>query len=152
MSRVNLGSGQDYRDGWVNVDVDPSCDPDVLFDLEVTPWPFGDDEFEHALVDDVLEHISPPRRPDFISEVRRIVEPGGVFVNKLPTHTGWDVSHYAVPQWYWAEHPRHEGQWEIDEVRLRGNAVSAILPKAAVLVLLKYDAVWAARGVELRLR
>lgn len=159
MRRINLGCGDDYRDGWVNVDHNDEHHPDdvgdgtfVLHDLEETPWPFEDDSFEYALVDDVLEHIDPRRRPDFISEVRRIVEPGGEFVNKLPTHGGWDVSHYNVPPWYWPTHPRHDGQWDIERIALRKNKISRVLPKRIVLGLLKYDVIWAARGVEIHLR
>lgn len=159
MRYINLGCGEDYREGWMNVDRNGRFRPEadrggefVLHDLEETPWPFEDNQFERALADDVLEHIDPRRRPDFVSEVRRIVEPGGVFINKLPTHSGWDLSHYDVPQWYWPEHPRHEGQWDIERIDLRNNKISRVLPKRVTLSLLKYDAVWAARGVELHLR
>lgn len=160
MKRVNLGCGEDYRDGWINVDINEEFRPDdegdgefIRHDLHETPWSWaGDNEFTHLLVDNVFEHIAPPSRPDFLSECRRILEDGGTLVMKLPTHVGWDVSHYSVPPWYWAYHPRQKEQWRYDEIRLRKNVISKILPKKIALMLLKYDVIWAAREVELRLK
>lgn len=54
--RLNFGCGHDKRDGYLNVDSDPACSPDVLLvdnDLSVLP----EDTFEEILALDVLEHI-----------------------------------------------------------------------------------------------
>lgn len=55
-SRLNFGCGHDKRDGYLNVDTDPHCGPDLVLvgnDLSVLPsnW------FEEILALDVLEHI-----------------------------------------------------------------------------------------------
>jgi hypothetical protein len=39
MAKLNLGCGFDRRDGFVNADNFPECQPDVLMDIEAAPWP-----------------------------------------------------------------------------------------------------------------
>lgn len=54
--RLNFGCGYDKREGYVNVDSDPACEPDVLLvnnDLS----PLLGEPFEEILALDVLEHI-----------------------------------------------------------------------------------------------
>ena len=59
MNRANLGSGGDYRPGWINVDVDPSADPDVVADISETPWTWAPrGGFDEVLMDNVLEHTT----------------------------------------------------------------------------------------------
>jgi predicted SAM-dependent methyltransferase len=56
LRRLNFGCGHDKRDGYLNVDSDPACKPDVLLvdnDLSVLP----EAAFEEILALDVLEHI-----------------------------------------------------------------------------------------------
>ena len=42
---LNLGCGQFYKEGYVNVDIDRSTKVDVLCDLSIFPWPFTNEEF-----------------------------------------------------------------------------------------------------------
>jgi hypothetical protein len=54
--RLNFGCGYDKREGYVNVDSDPACEPDVLLvnnDLS----PLLGQPFDEVLALDVLEHI-----------------------------------------------------------------------------------------------
>lgn len=82
-SRANLGSGDDYREGWLNVDHRRSgpgnkggeVSVDVQADLNHTPWPFADDTFEYVLLDNVMEHLDDHLAT--IQELHRILEPGG---------------------------------------------------------------------------
>jgi hypothetical protein len=43
--------------GYVNVDLSPACNPDVLCDLEVFPWPWGDNSVDGVLFNHSLEHL-----------------------------------------------------------------------------------------------
>jgi hypothetical protein len=55
-TRLNFGCGYDKRDGYLNVDSDPACQPDLLLadnDLSGIPR----EHFEEVLARDVLEHI-----------------------------------------------------------------------------------------------
>lgn len=55
--KINLGCGTRKLPGWVNLDHDPACHPDVLHDLEEVPWPIPDDAANAVELHHVLEHL-----------------------------------------------------------------------------------------------
>ena len=57
MKKLNLGCGFDHRNGYVNADSFEQCRPDILMNIEDTPWNFSDNEFDHILLKHVLEHV-----------------------------------------------------------------------------------------------
>lgn len=72
--RLNLGCGNSKREGWVNLDRETACEPDMVLDLEKTPWPFDESSVDEILMDNVLEHLG--QTPDVylsvISEIYRV--------------------------------------------------------------------------------
>jgi SAM-dependent methyltransferase len=72
---LNVGSGRDRRDGFVNLDISPLPEVDVVASLAGDRLPFPDDTFSVALCRDVLEHVEivPALR-----ELHRVMAPGGV--------------------------------------------------------------------------
>jgi predicted SAM-dependent methyltransferase len=55
--KLNIGCGHDKREGYLNIDVDPACSPDVLIvdgDYSMIPRR----HFEEVVAKDVLEHIA----------------------------------------------------------------------------------------------
>lgn len=80
---VQLGSGSDYRDGWINVDTDPACNPDVVGRAESLPM------IEAASVDLVegchlFEHLTFSEAKAALREWNRILRPGGELFLELP--------------------------------------------------------------------
>lgn len=55
--KLNLGCGSDHRKGFVNVDLTPACQPDVVFNLESGPWPWRDNSVEEVVFHHCLEHL-----------------------------------------------------------------------------------------------
>ena len=55
--KVNIGCGFNKLDGYLNVDHFPECTPDILWDLENTPWPFDDGTVDELVAHHVLEHL-----------------------------------------------------------------------------------------------
>lgn len=55
--KINLGCGEDKVQGFISCDNDPSCNPDVLFDLEKDRFPFDDNSVEAVIAHHVLEHL-----------------------------------------------------------------------------------------------
>ncbi len=53
--KLNLGSGQNPREGYINVDKFGS--PDVRWDLEQFPWPWPGDSADEVVLHHVLEHL-----------------------------------------------------------------------------------------------
>ena len=77
---------------WSNLttlDHDPDCDPDVLHDLNVIPYPFEDNAFDEVHSYEVLEHFG--RQGDYVaffaqfSELWRILKPGGALMATVPS-------------------------------------------------------------------
>lgn len=84
--RLNLGCGFDKRDGWLNVDNFDSCEPDLMLDIEMTPWGLPSDKFEHVLLKHVLEHVGQdfPTFSRVMQELYRITAPGGLVEIHVP--------------------------------------------------------------------
>lgn len=102
--KINLGSSGTNIPGYINVDVRPLVNPDVLHDLNVFPYPFEDNSADHIEMTHVLEHLD---RPFIVmQELHRILKPAGTLYIAVPhfsrgfTHSehshGFDVSfqHY----------------------------------------------------------
>ncbi len=53
----NMGCGFSKLQGYINVDASPQCDPDYLFDLQDTPWPWPDASAECVVFNHSLEHM-----------------------------------------------------------------------------------------------
>lgn len=85
----------------VTVDIEASHNTDVVHDLNVTPWPFADNEFNEIHAYEVLEHLG--QQGDYkaffahFSEVWRILKPGGRLFATVPM---WDSP------WAWGD-PGH---------------------------------------------
>jgi len=84
--RINLGCGLKKIDGFVNVDASASVKPDQIVDLNTFPWPFKDNEFDHIVAKDILEHLGETSK-DFIKvmkEMYRISHNGAIWEVQSP--------------------------------------------------------------------
>ena len=84
--KYNLGCGNDYKYGWVNVDKYPDARPDLVMDLESFPWPIEDDCADEVLLSHVLEHLG-GHSDVFLAvmkEVYRICKPSAKVVVRVP--------------------------------------------------------------------
>lgn len=83
------------------VDINPDCDPHLVWDLNDRPLPFADGEFDEIHAYEVLEHIG--RQGDWrgffeeFSEYYRILKPGGYMIGSCPMYND---------RWAWAD-PGH---------------------------------------------
>src|ERR1700741_2375049 len=107
MNKINIGSGKDKKEGYVNLDWDEASEPDIRHDLNKYPYPFPDSSFDLAEAYHVLEHLDRPF--DAMREFHRILRPGGRLLVRVPhfsrgfTHAehahGFDLTfpHYFNP-------------------------------------------------------
>ncbi len=54
---LNLGCGYNKVAGFLNVDLFPECQPDLVYDLEALPWPWESDSVENVIFNHSLEHM-----------------------------------------------------------------------------------------------
>ena len=84
IKKLNLGSGLSKIDGYINLDISPIGEPDVLHDITKFPWPFNDSEINHIVAKDILEHMHD--LPSIIKEMYRISKNGAVWEIMVPHH------------------------------------------------------------------
>lgn len=86
--KLNMGCGFMKMEGYVNADSSDICDPDVKVDFNQLPWPFKDDEFQHIVAKDILEHLGNDKVSlvDIIKEMHRVSENGAVWEVQVPHH------------------------------------------------------------------
>ncbi|MCC2630425.1 MAG: methyltransferase protein, partial [Candidatus Paceibacter sp.] len=75
---LNLGCGYNKRSGYLNVDSSSVCNPDLVLDMEITPWPWQDNSVDEIRLDHVLEHVGkdPKTYLAVWKEIWRISKPG----------------------------------------------------------------------------
>ena len=124
-TRINLGSGKDYKSGWLNLDVLKRTEPDLCLDLAadlalphraLSPS-LGPIELAAASIDlinanNVLEHV--PDLPALMGNCLRLLKTGGEFHIEVPFEhapTAWqDPTHVRAMnenswiyycEWFW---------------------------------------------------
>jgi SAM-dependent methyltransferase len=75
MKKLNLGCGQFKKEGFVNLDISPLSEADVIHNLEDFPYPFETNSFTLIEAEHLLEHLSNPFR--VMAELNRLLKPGG---------------------------------------------------------------------------
>jgi SAM-dependent methyltransferase len=124
-TRVNLGSGKDYKPGWLNIDIIDRAEPDVVLDLgKPIDWPLqghtpyaGEIVLEAGSVDviyanNVLEHV--PDLPQLMGNSLALLKVGGSMIIEVPYEhaaTAWqDPTHLRAlnekswlyyTDWFW---------------------------------------------------
>lgn len=98
-TRLNLGSGDDYRAGYLNIDLRADV-ADLVLDASQR-LPFDDGSIDEILALDFLEHHPAFRTQDILAEWRRVLRFGGLLTVKVPnlqalceallTHTNPDM-------------------------------------------------------------
>jgi SAM-dependent methyltransferase len=93
--RLNLGCGRKRMANAVNVDSRAETTPDLILDLNKTPWPFVDSSVSEVFAYDVIEHLDDVVRT--FEEIHRICRPGATVDITVPhfscANTFADPSH-----------------------------------------------------------
>jgi len=95
--KLNLGCGEDVREGYVNVDFEKVKGVDVVLDLnDKKSWKkFKDNQFDEILMRSVIEHLDDIF--EIMKEIRRIARPGAVIKIRTPhyssIHAWTDIQH-----------------------------------------------------------
>lgn len=82
--KLNVGCGFDYRQGYVNVDLNAEHGPDLVADAT---WlePIADNSCGEVVAQDVLEHMPRAKGTTALYEWNRVLMPGGKLVLRIPS-------------------------------------------------------------------
>ena len=72
---LDAGCGLAKTPNAIGIDLVNLPGVDIIYDLNKMPWPFGDNEFDWVIMNDILEHLDDP--PEIIKEVYRILKKEG---------------------------------------------------------------------------
>lgn len=75
--KLDLGCGDNKKEGFTGVDKFKTDSVDIVHDLFVYPWPFEDASVEEVHCSHFFEHIPGMDRPKWIDELYRVLAPGG---------------------------------------------------------------------------
>jgi hypothetical protein len=82
---LNLGCGFDKMVGAVNVDAQSNCEPEIQWDLNITPWPWAKDgEYSLVHAHHVMEHLDRDKWWNAFKEITRILMVDGLAVIRVP--------------------------------------------------------------------
>ena len=84
--KLNIGCGNNKKAGYVNIDVEPACNPDQVLDICQTPWPFPESSVEEIVLCHVLEHVgrTPEEFKSILRELYRVLQPDGLLKITVP--------------------------------------------------------------------
>ena len=57
INKLNLGCGENIKDGYINLDFRQNDNIDVVHDLNNYPWPFENNSFDEIIAHNVIEHL-----------------------------------------------------------------------------------------------
>jgi hypothetical protein len=84
LRKLNLGSGHDYRDGYINVDLYERHNPDLIADItELAMLPSGG--YDEIIAQDVLEHLERNKVSAALAEWSRLMAEGGTLRIRVPS-------------------------------------------------------------------
>ncbi len=93
--KLNLGCGDDIREGYLNVDFEKIPGVDKVYDLNKLPYPFKDGTFDEIVMRNVLEHLNDAYL--VMKEIHRIASPRGTVKIRVPhfsSNNAWgDLQH-----------------------------------------------------------
>jgi SAM-dependent methyltransferase len=79
---LNLGCGTNREPNHINVDAFATVNPDVVWDLNVTPYPWAANSVDGIMMYHVLEHLD--NWWEAFTECARILKPGGYLRIHVP--------------------------------------------------------------------
>jgi predicted SAM-dependent methyltransferase len=82
--KLNLGSGEEVLDEYINVDIYQKHPEIMNVDLNKLPLPWDDESIDEILLSHIVEHLDQPY--EFIMECTRILKSGGKLIVKLPPY------------------------------------------------------------------
>jgi len=117
--KLQLGCGKDKYSDYLNVDICPEYNPDLVWDLEKFPYPFKDNTFEEVIGSHIIEHFIEPRI--IMDEIWRVSKHEAEVILYTPHWSHWaayaDITHkkFMTPATF-KNYITYEGKFEVDNI------------------------------------
>lgn len=83
--KLNLGSGKDHREGYINIDARDGVGVDLVHDITHT-FPYKDGTVSEIVAQDVFEHLTLQDQRNLFKEIFRLIAPGGKIFIRIPNN------------------------------------------------------------------
>lgn len=80
--KLNLGCWTHKLEGFINIDIDPNVNPDLVCDA--SKLPFVDNSIDEIYAGHLLEHFTLKEGHCALSEWKRVLKPGGIITITVP--------------------------------------------------------------------
>ena len=97
MKKLNIGSANDYREGFINVDFNPAVKADVYADLSKR-LPFEDNSVDYIYASHIIEHFEKKEVFKIMEELHRICKPNAIIDIYVPHYTS--ILAFKIPYHY----------------------------------------------------
>jgi len=91
---LDLGCGENKFKNAIGVDRSLNTDADVIYDLNLFPYPFKDDKFDFIICKQSIEHLLYSCK--VMEEIYRILKPNGVVILTYPHFSSYEA--YMTPE------------------------------------------------------
>ncbi len=85
--RLDIGCGYRKKQGFVNIDMNKNCNPDILLDISKKKLPHKDNTVDEIYCDNVLEHLNEQQIEFVLSEFHRVIKKQGKITIRVPYKT-----------------------------------------------------------------
>ncbi len=82
-----IGTGGKRPTDAFTLDINPLFEPDLIHDLNITPWPIPDNQFKQIICHHVLEHLNSISA--VLEQLHRICRPDGEIYIEVPHFSSW---------------------------------------------------------------
>lgn len=84
MLKLNLGCGSTKLEGYVNVDLEASCNPDLVFDFTKLYLPYEPDSVDEIVMFHTIEHIPKTHHVQILDGFWKVLKPGARLILSYP--------------------------------------------------------------------
>ncbi len=99
MKKLHLWCGYDLKPGYINQDIVALEGVDMVFNLDIFPYPFDDNTFDEIYSAHVLEHVTDLGK--VMEELTRICKPWAEIKTIVPYFTNpWTRADYTHKRWF----------------------------------------------------
>lgn len=84
LTKLNLGCGSNKLPGYINIDGEASCKPDLVCNFALEKLPYKSKSIDEIVMFHCIEHISRSLHQRFFTEIWRLLKPTGTLLISYP--------------------------------------------------------------------